>query len=55
MVFTRAPRNARTTGWRSASWSASSRAFEARVCQPVAAANPFMSVSITARFSVRIR
>src|SRR5512139_1806650 len=54
MVFTRRPPKARTTGRTSSSCTASMRAFSSRDCRLVAAVNPFMSVSITARFSVRI-
>ena len=55
MVFTRRPPNARTTGRTSSSCSASMRAFSSRDWRLVAAVKPFMSVSITATFSVRIR
>ncbi len=54
MLFTGRPRNAVTSGKSSASCKASMRAFSPRVCRIVAAVKPVMSVSITARLSVRI-
>src|SRR5690242_16647023 len=54
MVFTRRPPKPRTTGPSSASWRRSRSSFSACVCRAVVAVKPWMSVNITARFSVRM-